>query len=355
MTAGISRSSASSTVCAIATAAIATALVASLPLLGAARAQSTDAEQAFRARQSDLLKAQEPDRIRIDRAPAKPAETQSQDLDASGKPKPVSVSISVSELAAAIEHDAKKQPGILDIWLEGHYRPYEVNDSLTGVKDGSLSVMYAGTKYMLGPDIMVGALAQLDKSEELGSGPSGGASANGWMAGPYASVKFGHGIIFDGRAAWGNGEFDNGSTERRLVKGALRGAKQVGDWTVTPKLGVSYTEETAAAESGAQGATSGQGRVEVMPEVKRRFGLGESTFIEPRAAAGAFVAFDQLGSLSAAEQLEQKPDVHMKAEAGLALGVKDGVSVQASGGLETSGEAAPETWSGRFQLNMPLH
>ncbi|MFA5948776.1 MAG: autotransporter outer membrane beta-barrel domain-containing protein [Hyphomicrobium sp.] len=353
MIAGISRSSTRSSARSSACAIAAAALVAYLPLLGAARAQSDNAEQAFRARQSDLLKAQEPDRIRIDRAPEKPAETPSQDLDALSKPKPVSVSVSVSELAAAIEHNAKKQPGILDIWFEGHYRPYEINDSLAGLKDGSLSVIYAGTKYMLGPDIMVGALAQLDKSEELGNGLSGGASANGWMAGPYASVKFGHGIIFDGRAAWGNGEFDNGSTERRLVKGALRGAKQVGDWTVTPKLGVSYTEETAGGESGAQGA--GQARVEVMPEVKRRFGLGESTFIEPRAAAGAFVAFDQLGSLSAAEQLEQKPDVHMKAEAGLALGVKDGVSVQASGGLETSGEAAAESWSGRFQLNMPLH
>jgi hypothetical protein len=48
--------------------------------------------------------------------------------------------------------------------------------------------------------------------------------------------------------------------------------------------------------------------------------------------------------------------VQMKAEAGVAMGVKDGLNVEAKGGVETS--ATPDTrdtWSGRFQLNMPLN
>jgi hypothetical protein len=48
------------------------------------------------------------------------------------------------------------------------------------------------------------------------------------------------------------------------------------------------------------------------------------------------------------------PDLHWKAEAGVAVGVKDSMSLQATGGVETGGAAAADTWSGKLRLNMPL-
>ncbi len=47
-------------------------------------------------------------------------------------------------------------------------------------------------------------------------------------------------------------------------------------------------------------------------------------------------------------------DLHLKAEAGVALGVKDGSRLEATGGVESAGTTAPETWTGRLQLNVPL-
>jgi len=44
----------------------------------------------------------------------------------------------------------------------------------------------------------------------------------------------------------------------------------------------------------------------------------------------------------------------LKAEAGVAVGVKDGSSLQATGGVEGGSETTSETWSGRLQLNVPL-
>lgn len=46
--------------------------------------------------------------------------------------------------------------------------------------------------------------------------------------------------------------------------------------------------------------------------------------------------------------------VHLKAEAGVAVGVKDGSSLQATGGVESGTAAIPENWTGRLQLNVPL-
>ena len=58
---------------------------------------------------------------------------------------------------------------------------------------------------------------------------------------------------------------------------------------------------------------------------------------------------DQLHFLSGRDA-----DLHMKAEAGLAVGVKEGSRLEATGGVESSATTAPENWTGRLQLNVPL-
>jgi hypothetical protein len=209
---------------------------------------------------------------------------------------------------------------------------------------------------------MIGALAQLDRADETASRASTEVSAGGWMAGPYASVRFGPGVIFDGRMAWGETEsgvaglaVDPQTMDRRLVRGTLRGTRQIGAWTLAPSVGLSYLEDsprTPAASAESQSLAPGaQGRIDVMPEVKRRFDVNSETFIEPRAAVGGFLSFDDFSKLNLAPAA---PDLHMKAEAGVAVGVKDGMNLEAKGGVETGGEAQPDNWMGRLQLNVPL-
>ena len=345
-------------------------VLAVLPLLTNAALAESDAERAFRERRTDILRSQDPDRVRIDRPQAAPVTKiegigEGGDADNTGKPQNATLSVSVSEIAAASDPSKKHDPGILDFWFEGRYQPYEAAD-VTGLPmDGNMSVMYAGTKYMFGPDIMLGALAQFDAAQEIAIKNRGSISGSGWMTGPYTSIRFGPGVVFDGRMAWGTAEtggsyLENGgeTSERRLVRGTLRGSRQYSGWTVTPTVGMSYLEDKPLNQNPveAEGAsTVGQGRLEVMPEVKRRFSVNETTFVEPRAAAGGFVAFDDLSKLNHAIPYGEIPDVQMKAEAGVAMGVKDGLNVEAKGGVETS--ATPDTrdtWSGRLQLNMPL-
>lgn len=324
------------------------------------RAQAS-AERTLRERRKAFIAARDPDRTRIDRPKGefKPfGDLGMSDNPDDGPPRDFHASFSISELQAAINPDAKQVPSILDFWFEGRHLNYDTVDTNARTTDGNLMVMYFGTKYMLGPDIMLGAMAQFDQA-----GEGTGVSAKGWMAGPYMSVRFGHGIIFDGRAAWGTADglpsgiaLDMGSSERRLVRGTLRGTRPVAGWTFSPSVGMSYVEDTPELQGTAIShtlASGGSGRLDFLPEIKRRFSLDSETFIEPRFAAGGFLAFENFSEI-APSNVTAAPDLHWKAEAGVALGKQDSMSLEATGGVETGGQSGTDNWSGKLQLNVPL-
>lgn len=321
-------------------------------------------ERALLERRKAFLAGRDPDRIRIDRPAGDPKPLEAPGAaSANGEiPKEVTASVSVSELLSAMNPGGKKDPGILDFWFEGRYMNYDTGSFQTRESDGNFSVMYFGSKYMVGPDIMLGALAQFDQTGEA-LGTENKASASGWMAGPYVSVRFGPGIIFDGRAAWGTTQnlphgiaVDTASADRSLLRGTIRGTRQYGGWDVTPKVGLSYVEDTPVRSSSGvpegSHAAVGTGRLDVVPELKRRFDINSETYIEPRIAAGGFLSFDEMSALNPGTSVV--PDLQWKAEAGVAVGKKDGVNWQATGGVETGAATATDTWSGRLQLNMPL-
>ena len=83
------------------------------------------------------------------------------------------------------------------------------------------------------------------------------------MAGPYVSMKLGSGVVFDGRAAWGETEnavaspdIDDSLTARRLVRGKLTGTREVEGWNVAPSVGLVYLED--AVRDAATGETHGR-------------------------------------------------------------------------------------------------
>ncbi len=325
--------------------------------------QAAAESAAFLARRKDLLNAKDPDRIRIDRAPTpivnpgKPLAS-SVALDEQGNTKEVQFSVSLSEITAAA-HGKKPQPGLVDVWLEGRMENYETDSTDQGI--GNVGVLYVGTRTMLGPDILVGGLAQFDRGIESDAVDESRMVATGWMAGPYMSMKLGSGIVFDSRAAWG--ETDSGvpglsiadtQTERRLVRAKLTGTREIEGWKVAPSLGLVYLEDAVPDSASGETKAEGTGRVELLPEVSRRFAVGGDAFVEPRAAVGGFVGFDNLTELEPGVITGSEEDLHLKAEAGVAVGVKDGSRLEATGGVESGSTSTPETWTGRLQFNVPL-
>jgi len=327
---------------------------------------SEAANAAFLDRRKELLNAREPDRIHIGRAPAPIANpdkplSSSVAVDDDGRAKDVEFSVSLSEIAAATNGGKTPDPGIVDFWLEGRMQNYATTSSEAGISDGNIGILYLGTRSMIGPDIMIGALAQVDRGVETGKYNVSEMAASGWMAGPYMSMKLGSGVVFDGRAAWGatenvvaSSEIDDTQTARRLVRGKLTGTREVSGWNVAPSVGLVYVEDAMRDSATGETKAAGTGKVEVLPEVSRRFAVSDETFIEPRAAVGAFVGFDEFSALNPAVAAVRPMDVQLKAEAGLAVGVKDGSSLQATGGIESGSTTTPENWTGRLQFNMPL-
>lgn len=321
------------------------------------------ANAAFLDRRKALLNGQDPDRLRIDRAPtpiANPDKPLSSNVSVGedGRAKDVAFSVSLSEITAAAQGNTKIDPGIVDFWLEGRMQNYGAGSLDSG---GNLGVLYLGTRSMLSPDIMIGAMAQLDRGVEVYNDSTPEMAARGWMFGPYMSMKLGSGVVFDGRAAWGETEnavasafIDDSLTERRLVRGKLTGTREFGGWKVAPSVGLVYVEDAVRDSASNETKAAGTGKVEVLPEVSKRFALDDQTFIEPRAALGAFVGFDDLQALNPAVPSVRPTDVQLKAEAGVAVGVKDGTSLQATGGVESGTSTTSENWLGRLQLNVPL-
>ncbi len=326
------------------------------------------ANAAFLERRKALLNERDPDRLRIDRA-ATPVVSADKPLsstvavDDDGRPKNVEFSVSVSEIAAAANGNKVAEPGIIDFWLQGRMQSYASSSLDMGTSNGNLGVLYLGTRSTIGPDIMLGALAQLDRGVESSKYDAPEMAAKGWMAGPYMSMRLGSGVVLDGRAAWGETEnavaspdIDDSLTERRLVRGKLTGAREVYGWSVAPSVGLVYIEDAVRdPASGAAARAAGTGKVEVLPEVSKRFAVDDVTFIVPRAALGAFVGFEDLQALNPSVPSVRPTDVQLKAEAGVAYGVKDGSSLQATGGVESgTSTTAPQNWTGRLQLSVPL-
>ena len=214
--------------------------------------------------------------------------------------------MSLSEIAAATHSGSKKpQPALVDLWVEGRMENYGVTGTEVGNSDGNLGVLYLGTRSMLGSDILVGALAQLDRGVETTQHGPAEMAATGWMAGPYMSMKLGSGVVFDGRAAWGTTEnavpgeeLNTTESERSLVRAKLTGTREVEGWKVAPSVGVVYLEDAVRDGASGEATAQGAGRVEVLPEVSRRFEVNSETYVEPRAAVGGFLGFDDFTALN---------------------------------------------------------
>ena len=154
------------------------------------------------------------------------------------------------------------RPGF-DVWVEGHIARY--NDNLGGVnRDGDFSILYVGADYVIAPGVLIGALVQVDDTDETIDDPSlkGNIDGTGWMAGPYIGLRLADNVYFDARAAWGQSDNDidltdaalgrrTGSfdTDRWLASATLTGNEHYGAWRFTPQVGIAYGEEDYGAYS----------------------------------------------------------------------------------------------------------
>lgn len=140
-----------------------------------------------------------------------------------------------------------------DIWMQVLGEKSELGDD-----ENSLWVGYLGSHVFINPELLVGALVQVDWSDSNNETDGSFVNGTGWMAGPYIAAKLpDHPIYFDARAAWGqskntlkasdvDGE-DDFDTERWLVSGKISGVMKVGRLTIRPALSATHISERQQA------------------------------------------------------------------------------------------------------------
>lgn len=178
---------------------------------------------------------------------------------------------------------ARTGKGSIDVWGEATLAQF---DSMG--KDGNFSVYYVGADYMATDNMLVGVLAQFDSFKSESGSRVGGGDGDGFMIGPYATVRLADRLYADGRFAWGTSEnsisplgsfVDNFDTERMLFSGSLTGDYKVNETTnLRPTVAFRTLAETQKSYVDSLGVFIPEGDVSVSelsfaPRVEKAFEL----------------------------------------------------------------------------------
>ena len=152
----------------------------------------------------------------------------------------------------------QRNPGAVDIWLDGRFAWRDGADSEGGL-DERVFMGEMGIDYLISENLLVGLSARIDTNDATLGAEGGSLDALGWMVGPYAVYEVTPGLQIDARLAYGQSGNDisvitegssfDGSydTTRWLAEGGVRGSFDLGEVMIEPGLRAAYYRETADA------------------------------------------------------------------------------------------------------------
>lgn len=254
-------------------------------------------------------------------------------LVSGGGPRTLSGSLGAIEQAVA---DPAK-PAALDIWFEASFGAYG-----SDVAQGNFGIAYLGADYLVSPDLLVGALFQLDRVGFDSNTGDATAEGTGWMIGPYVTGRLGDNLYVDLRAAAGRsansispyGTYtDEVDASRWLIEAALSGEWTDGSWTFQPAARLSYFEESSDAYTDGLGVyvpsvTSGTGQLALGPALSYRFVTDGEIDVVLGTRLDGVLDFGLYGGSLAADgvhaELEASIDLSLPGGARLGAAVKAG-------------------------------
>lgn len=198
---------------------------------------------------------------------------------ATGSSLPVSASLAALDALAG-----NRQPSRFDAWIEGSFALFD-----TDAAGGRLSTVGLGADYLITDDLLLGAFVQLDSLSQSVDMDEAKIAGDGWLAGPYATLRLTDNLFLDLMAAVGGstnrvspfGTYtDEFSAERYLLRATLEGSWTSGDWTFSPRASISYFEETSQSYTDSLGVTvpsvtAGIGKIALGPGVTYGFSTGD--------------------------------------------------------------------------------
>ncbi len=264
------------------------------------------------------------------------------------------------------------RPGF-DVWVEGQFVGYD--DDTGGInRDGDFNVLYFGADYLLAPGVLVGAIFQVDWTDEAVNDPSvrGEIDGTGWMAGPYIGLQFTDFLFFDARAAWGtsdndiwitdaaagkrSGAFD---TDRWLASASLTGTHTFGAWRLSPQIGIDYGSESFDTYRNnltqiVRGNDIGIGRFRGGAELGYRMQTSGGTIVEPTVSLEGLWNFDDDEFTVDGVPVDFDKG-RAKLEGGVIVTMPSGWSFRGAGIYDGIGTNDFDAYGGQFWVNVPLN
>lgn len=260
------------------------------------------------------------------------------------------------------------KPTPFDAWIEGTASYFRSN-SPDGRRDGHAAIVSVGADYLVRPGILFGLMGQLDWIADSATGAlAQSRSGQGWMAGPYVSLRLWRDVYFDARALWGqasntvdplgayNDRFDS---TRVLASAKLSGDWAYGDFRFRPSTEVAWLKETAKTYTNAigidiEGQSYWLGRLSVGPEIAYPVRMADGANIELFLGVKTLWDFSKTEEITVAGTPVDPPNLRGRLEAGVTLRTPMGVSLRASGGYDGIGTSSYQAIQGRAQVVVPL-
>ena len=269
-------------------------------------------------------------------------------------------------LGATTRPPPAKSP--FDIWVEGAFARFE-DGSGSSERHGHWGVLFVGADYRVSRDLLVGALVQFDSSAQEFETLASNTRSNGWMAGPYATVRLSSNLFFQARAAWGQSNAELGfdgfpddrfDADRWLVRGTLIGQWRSGPWQLRPRISIGYIEERQDSYMSSLGVTVPEqtlalGQVKGGPEISYRHRMTDGTVIEPSLLLEGVWNFMQESGVVALDDQALGPDLRGRVETGLMIYMRGGVGFGAAVSYDGIGASDYHAIAGKARLRVPLN
>ena len=231
-------------------------------------------------------------------------------------------------------------------------------------------MLYIGADYRFTDDLVVGLIAQFDRTDEEDDVEGFAIKGKGWLVGPYVVARLRPSLIFDARAAWGrsnnevspyNTYTDDFDGRRWLVRSRLTGDLNFGRLHIAPHVGVVYFEEEQKAYTDSNGYTIGSqtvalGRFSFGPKFSTSFTRPDGVTIAPHIAVQGIWDFkptDQV-DIDTGLALSGTDKLRARAEAGLSIRLPQGMSITGEGFYDGIGSNGYNAYGGSLRVGVPF-
>ena len=249
------------------------------------------------------------------------------------------LSTSLAQLNANTRAPEERGPQSFDLWGELTFGSAEF-----GSTEYDYQIAHLGADWLVSETALVGLMGQYDKLDGAGTAPEG----DGWMFGPYATVRLAENLYGDVRAAWGRsdntvsplGTFRDGfETSRAFYTGSLIGVFDIGDASrFRPEVELRYYSEDQEAYRDSLGVaipsqSVDQGDIAFSPRFDTEWDLGSDWAMRP------FIAADGIYTFGSPDEGALEDALRARIEIGALVFKQDGFGINLSANFDGIGAA----------------